>query len=76
VLEGATINLAYGYISGTVADVTAAAQLSNDYTVALDGTDVGVTLGECSFSYSPATSATSGITISNIVDSDTTTPGC
>jgi len=76
VLEGATINLAHGYISGTVADVTAAAQLSNDYTVALDGADVGITLGECSFSYSPATSATSGVTISNIADSDTTTPGC
>ncbi|WP_003295866.1 pilin [Stutzerimonas stutzeri] len=65
-LEGQEINLAYGYISGTVADVREAAQLSNDYTVALDGTDVKVTLGSCSFDYTPATSATSGVDISDI----------
>ncbi|SEH78618.1 type II secretion system protein [Stutzerimonas xanthomarina] len=75
-LEGADINLAFGYIAGNVADVTAAAQLSNDYTVALNGTNVDVTLGTCSFSYTPATSAISGVTIGNIVDTDATAPGC
>lgn len=64
-LEGQKINLAYGYISGAD-DVRSAAQLSNDYTVALDGTAVKVTLGACSFKYEPATTADSGVVISDI----------
>lgn len=72
-LEGQPINLAYGYISGTIVDVRNAAQLSNDYTVALDGTAVKVTLGACSFKYAPATTADSGVVISDITPD---TGGC
>jgi MSHA pilin protein MshA len=64
VLEGQDINLAYGYIAGTVTDVKAAAQLSSDFTVTLDSGAVEVKLGACSFTYKPAASATGGPVIS------------
>ena len=72
-LEGTKINLDFGYILATVADVTAAAQLSSDFAVTGTG-PVTVTLGTCSFTYKAAASATSGAVISDITGK--TANGC
>jgi MSHA pilin protein MshA len=60
-LEGADINTVYGYIKGTKDDVTKAAQLGSDYTVAQSGGTVTVTLGSCSFTYTQATSTVGAV---------------
>ncbi|WP_272493002.1 type II secretion system protein [Atopomonas sediminilitoris] len=75
-LEGQTINVVNSYTSGTVADISAAAQLSaNDYTIAAAGGVVTVTLGTCSFTYTQAGAGGSAV-ISTITDTDGATPGC
>jgi MSHA pilin protein MshA len=66
VLEGVTINTVFGYPAGTVVDLTAAAQLSNDYTTAAAAGVVTVTLGTCNFTYTQAPVANSAAVISNI----------
>ncbi|MFZ3182904.1 MAG: type II secretion system protein [Pseudomonas sp.] len=68
-LEGTKINLDFGYILATVADVTAAAQLSSEFAVTGTG-PVTVTLGTCSFTYAAAT-ATAGAVISTIAGKST-----
>ena len=65
-LEGTQIDLAYGYIAGDADELTEAAQLSNDFTVSAASGVVTVTLGACSFTYTAATTTTSGVTISDI----------
>ena len=72
-LEGTKINLDFGYILATVADVKAAAQLSSEFTVTGTG-PVTVTLGTCSFTYTAATSAT-GAAIGDITGKSAT-GGC
>ncbi|WP_394560387.1 type II secretion system protein [Aquipseudomonas alcaligenes] len=68
-LEGQNIALAYGY--ATQASILTAAQLSNDFNTATAGT---VSLGACSFTYTAATSATSGVNISGITGATGTPP--
>lgn len=66
-LEGTDIDLVYGYIAGTDTAVTAAAQLSSEFTVTDAAGVVTVALGsDCAFTYTQATSATSGVVISDI----------
>lgn len=60
-LEGQSIALAHGY--ATQASILTAAQVSNDFDTSTAGT---VKLGGCSFTYTAATSASSGVTISAI----------
>ncbi len=67
-LEGKTIALAYGY--ATKASVVQAAQLSKDFDTTTAGT---IKLGNCSFTYTQATSATSGVVISDISGGNGTT---
>lgn len=72
ILEGKSISLIFGYATPT--SITLAAQVSSEFTT---GAPVGtVELGTCSFTYTAATSATSGVIISEIVDTDQGTPGC
>lgn len=65
-LEGTDIDLVYGYIAGTDTAITAAAQLSSEFEVTAATGTVTVELGACSFTYAQATSATSGVAISDI----------
>lgn len=60
-LEGQSIALVHGY--ATQASIITAAQLSSDFNTATAGT---IALGGCSFTYTQATSSTSGVTISAI----------
>lgn len=71
ILEGTEINLVYGYIAGTVADIQAAAQLSSEFTVTAATGTVTVTLGGCSFTYEQASAADSGVSISDITGATT-----
>ena len=64
-LEGVDIDVKYGY--ATAESIMDAAQLSSEFTRATD-TGVGtVTLGDCRFNYTQATSSTSGVTISDVI---------
>lgn len=72
-VEGQSINTIFGYIKGTTADVTSAAQLSSEFaTTAVapvapaTANGVKVTVGTCSFTYTEATSATVPATISTV----------
>lgn len=60
-LEGQSIALIHGY--ATEASILTAAQLSSDFDTTTAGT---IALGGCSFTYTEATSATSGVAISAI----------
>ncbi|MEK1906059.1 MAG: type II secretion system protein [Pseudomonas sp.] len=60
-LEGTSIALAHGY--ATEASILTAAQLSSDFDTTTAGT---IALGACSFTYTEATSATSGVVIGDI----------
>ncbi len=60
-LEGQSIALVHGY--ATEASIITAAQLSSDFNTATAGT---IALGGCSFTYTQATTATSGVSISAI----------
>lgn len=60
-LEGSTIALKYGY--ATEASIITAAQLSSEFDTSVPGT---ISLGDCSFTYTEATSATSGVVIGEI----------
>ncbi|MOA53183.1 hypothetical protein D3C78_1766060 [compost metagenome] len=79
-VEGQDIDTVFGYMAGTEADVTSAAQLSADFTVALvaasDPAEVTVTLGTCSFTYTEADDAATPADVSVITDTDLATPGC
>ncbi|WP_264186873.1 type IV pilin protein [Stutzerimonas stutzeri] len=68
-LEGQTINLVNGYISGTVADIRAAAQLSNDFTVtAAAGGVVTVAQGNnCTFTYTQSAGVNTAPVISQVL---------
>lgn len=68
-LEGQPIALVHGY--ATQASILTAAQLSNDFDTTTAGT---IKLGACSFTYTAATSATSGVTISPITGATGTPP--
>lgn len=70
-LEGKSIAVVYGYATQT--SIVTAAQLSSEFTTVPVGT---IKLGTCSFTYTQATAETRGVTISEITDSDITTPGC
>lgn len=65
-LEGTAIDLVFGYIAGTTTEIRDAAQLSSEFTITAAAGTVTVALGACSFTYAQATSATSGVTISDI----------
>lgn len=60
-LEGQPIALIHGY--ATEASILTAAQLSSDFDTSTAGT---IALGACSFTYTEATSSTSGVSIGAI----------
>lgn len=70
-LEGTAIPLVYGYMAGTDTAVRGAAQLSTEFTVTAAAGVVTVRLGGCTFTYTQATSATSGVTISGTIQGAT-----
>jgi MSHA pilin protein MshA len=77
-LEGTNIDVEFGYPAGSATGIQAAAQLvGTDYTIVFSAADVmTVTLGTCSFTYTPATSATAAAAVSVIADTDVANPGC
>lgn len=78
-LEGTNIDVVYGYPAGSATGIQAAAQLADtDYTIAFATNVMTVTLGTCSFTYTPATSATAAAAVSDINESvaDAAIPGC
>ncbi|MCQ4241894.1 type II secretion system protein [Stutzerimonas stutzeri] len=73
-LEGQVINLVNGYISGTAADIRAAAQLSNEFTVTDTGGVVTVAQGNvCTFTYTQSAAANTAPTITQVLPA---TGGC
>lgn len=54
---GNTVNTVHGYMAGTEAALTAAAQLEGDFVVTDASGVVTVTLGQCSFTYTQPTNA-------------------
>jgi MSHA pilin protein MshA len=78
-LEGTNINVVFGYPEGSALGIQLAAQLDgNDYTLDFATTPgtMSVTLGTCSFTYAQPAAANTVPAISQINDTDTTTPGC
>ena len=79
-LEGTAINVVFGYPQGSAQGIQRAAQLDGtaDYTLdfATTAGSMIVTLGTCSFTYAEPAAANTAPTISQINDTDTTTPGC
>lgn len=73
-LEGQAIALVNGYIAGTAADVTNAAQLSNDYTVTAANGVVTVAQGTtCTFTYTQSAAANTAPVITAVTPA---TGGC
>lgn len=64
-LEGEDIDLVYGY--ATQASILKAAQLSTEFDTSTAGT---IALGGCSFTYTEATAADSGVQITDITGND------
>lgn len=74
-LEGASINVVFGYPEASADGIVAAAQLSaTDYTIEHEDEVTTVTLGSCSFTYTEADATTAAIT--SVISGQNANNGC